>query len=1539
MTLTEQRPATTTKVDGAWRLNVLGPVELCYDGVPVEVSGPTRTLLALLARTPCEEVSTASIVAVLWGSQPPEDCESQVASIVARLRKALTAVAPNVDPTSVVVTLPAGYVLAIHPSNVDILSFERLLADGRRALAVGQPALALRQLDAALRLWRGAAYEGFVEPDGSVTGELDEQLSFLRAEAKRLEDLRLSAIEYRVDALLALHAPGVPPTLLSDLQALTTEYWYRERLWAQLMTVLMRLGRRADALAVHRRAVEQLAQRLNVEPGAELRAAEEAVIDRDPRLFGVPLQPTEVPAALAITDPPCVGREQEIDWLCAAMDLAATRRAQVRLIVGTPGMGKTRVIAEVAKRAAERGAVIRYWRADARGLESHVAEPDRLTVVIVEDLDRAPHEDVTRVTNFVRSVMTRPVATFVTCRDRVRVGDLASVPKLVMSPLDDAAITDIVRIYAPSASEKAATAAMANTGGVPAKVHRAASEWAFARAGRRIDRAVADSAEPRRMLEALREEVVTGALELAHVRARARALRPAVRPPGCPYPGLNGFGPGDAELFHGRERLVAEVLARLIEAPLLALVGDAGTGKTSLLRAGVLPAIAAGVLPDSSRWRQVVVTPSTMGGALSDLMAPPPPPMPAVPVELARSNPLVTPTALLPVTTGQRAAPAPDEGAETSDQPDADDQVPDFAASTDSADAGAHDQSTAEAPPAGPAPETPEAPAGLGHLNGVLPGGPLPAPSPGASRAITGLTPTTGLPALRLPVSRTPAVDVLVPGSTVPAVRPTVGRVTAATGPTGPVADDDESPPTLLVVDQFEEIFVLFDDQQREEFVEALLAATETGRVLISLRSDFYRHCARHPVLAELIAANLVPVTPMTEDELRRAIVRPAEIAGLEVEPGLVDRLIAEVEDGHGGLTHLAVTLRELWHARTGTTLTLAAYQAGPGLANAIATYAESVYAGLPTPQARTAARALLAGMCTLTEDRLAVRTRANLSELLAQAGGGALPALEVLAAGGLVTVSPEIDTVTLRHDCLLTEWPRLREALDDRAAETNLRRHLRRAADAWAAGGRSASILYRGARLVTMLDWAERHSAELSTVERDFLAASQRAALATEARRKRRMLLLWRWVAGTTALALLATAIAVVSVLMQIQTTAKALRSDASRLGVQAVAETDLRDSLLLAIAAARLDGSQTEVVRSVLQRTPDLLAMAGSGVTALAVSPDGTTIAAGTADGSILLLTSDLTTTATVDYPGHGPVTGLSFTPDGRRLVSWGGDRTPDGAEAASIVVWDVANRRPTGTAFGQVWPGSGGGLLADGVTLVLAHHGRDPQSPTTAAAWNIDARTPSTTYPLPTSPVDSVVVAPDGSAVAFGTSGSTTVLTVADGVVRTLPGAVTPLAFTADAGMLLAAAGPVVQVWDLTAAGEEPPTARSVTAHRDQVLAAAWAPDGASFATVGADGAAVVWSLSTLSPLRSFTAGPAPMTGIQFAADARTLYTIGGSGAVLAFDLTGGRGVGTALASTPDNDPSLIALACRIAGRGLTPEEWALHLPDRRYRQTCP
>src|SRR5690242_6112546 len=245
-----ERPATaapTRPRPQLWRLNVLGPVELCYDGRVVEVSGPTRTLLAMLARNPGTEIGTPDIVAGMWGSEPPPDAEKEVASHVSRLRKALTVVAPDEQPTTIVVTLPHGYILAIAPSNADTLAFERSVGDGRRALAVGQPELALSRLDAGLALWRGPAFADFGDH------------AIVRAEAARLEELRLAAIESRVDALLALAAPGVPDGLLDELRGLTARHWHRERFWAQLMIVLARTGRRAEALAAFREATDRLA--------------------------------------------------------------------------------------------------------------------------------------------------------------------------------------------------------------------------------------------------------------------------------------------------------------------------------------------------------------------------------------------------------------------------------------------------------------------------------------------------------------------------------------------------------------------------------------------------------------------------------------------------------------------------------------------------------------------------------------------------------------------------------------------------------------------------------------------------------------------------------------------------------------------------------------------------------------------------------------------------------------------------------------------------------------------------------------------------------------------------------------------------------------------------------------------------------------------------------------------------------------------------------------------------------------------------------
>ena len=742
-----------------WRLNVLGPVELCYDGRVVEVSGPTRTLLAMLARNPGAEIGTPDIIAGMWGSEPPEDAEKEVASHVSRLRKALTVVAPDEQPTTIVVTMPQGYILDITPSNADTLAFERSVTDGRRALSVGQPALALTRLDAGLALWRGPAFADFGDH------------AIVRTEAARLEDLRLAAVESRVDALLALAAPAVPDGLVEELRTLAGQYWHRERFWAQLMIVLARTGRRAEALAAFREAADRLADRLGAAPGADLRATERAVIAADPTLAGGPPRRPVVPEPLAATVPACVGREEEIEWLLAALDLAATRRAQGRLVVGSTGIGKSRLVAALAQRAVERDVAINHFRADTRDLDTITPPADRLSLVIVEDLDQGAHEDVARVADFLRSAPTRPVVVVVTCRDPVRVGDLAGLPKLVLSALDDQAVAQIVRVYAPSATDATASSAMINAGGVPAKVHRAASEWAFGRAGRRIDRAVADAAEPVRRLSFLRDEVIGGVHDLAHVRAQARPLRAAAQPPVPePYRGLVTLGPNDAEVFHGREQLVAELVARLVGARLLAVVGDVGTGTSSVVLAGLLPALRGGALPDSAQWRTVVLTPAdVVGRSLAELL-----------VELAETD-------------------------EPGDALELDPEEADF-------------------------------PAAAGEAVVADP------------------------------------------------MEPAFGS-----GEPGPTELADESTadgPVLLVVDQFEEAFTALDGPARAELVETMVATAGTGRVVLTLRSDFYGRCAEHPELASLVTANTVLVGPMTGAELRQAIVAPAVAAGLRVETG-----------------------------------------------------------------------------------------------------------------------------------------------------------------------------------------------------------------------------------------------------------------------------------------------------------------------------------------------------------------------------------------------------------------------------------------------------------------------------------------------------------------------------------------------------------------------------------------------------------------------------------------------------------------------------
>jgi DNA-binding SARP family transcriptional activator len=237
---------------------VLGSFEaISDDGRPVTLGGQKeRALLALLLTRPNQVVSVGAIVDGLWGGQPPRSAEKTLQSYVVRLRRALEPDRPRGVPAEVLVTREPGYLVRVDAEALDATRFEQLVGEGRRQLAAGDPqggAAALRQ---ALMLWRGRAFQEF------------EQTDFGRAEAERLAELRLGAIEDRVHVDLAC---GKDRELVPELEGLVGEQPLRERLWAGLLLALYRAGRQADALRAYQRARTMLVEELGIEPSAELR--------------------------------------------------------------------------------------------------------------------------------------------------------------------------------------------------------------------------------------------------------------------------------------------------------------------------------------------------------------------------------------------------------------------------------------------------------------------------------------------------------------------------------------------------------------------------------------------------------------------------------------------------------------------------------------------------------------------------------------------------------------------------------------------------------------------------------------------------------------------------------------------------------------------------------------------------------------------------------------------------------------------------------------------------------------------------------------------------------------------------------------------------------------------------------------------------------------------------------------------------------------------------------------------------------------------
>ena len=361
---------------------ILGPLEVLDEERRVAVRGAKqKALLALLVIHTNETLSTERLIDELWGERPPATAAKTVQVHISRLRRALER--PGAGDGDLVVTRKHGYELRVNSESVDSLRFARLIAEARGELAAGRFERVTSLLEAAMSLWRGPPLAEFASE------------RFAQAESARLDELRVGALEELVEAKLAL---GGHAEVVGELGALIAEHPYRERLRSQLMLALYRCDRQAEALQAYQDARRKLVEELGIEPGERLRDLERAILAQDPALA---LASPESAATKPATQVPAigfVGRERELGELIAGLEDARAGRGRLFLLVGEPGIGKSRLAEELIAQAEARGTRVligRCWEAggapaywpwtQALSALAHEVEPERLRGQLAHD--------------------------------------------------------------------------------------------------------------------------------------------------------------------------------------------------------------------------------------------------------------------------------------------------------------------------------------------------------------------------------------------------------------------------------------------------------------------------------------------------------------------------------------------------------------------------------------------------------------------------------------------------------------------------------------------------------------------------------------------------------------------------------------------------------------------------------------------------------------------------------------------------------------------------------------------------------------------------------------------------------------------------------------------------------------------------------------------------------------------------------------------------------------------------------------------------
>lgn len=751
----------------------------------------------------------------------------------------------------------------------------------------------------------------------------------------------------------------------------------------------------------------------------------------------------------------------------------------------------------------------------------------------------------------------------------------------------------------------------------------------------------------------------------------------------------------------------------------------------------------------------------------------------------------------------------------------------------------------------------------------------------------------------------------------------------------------------LLVVDQFEELFTLCrDEAERQVFIDNLLTAVDTSPLLLvlSLRADFYPHCARYENLRQAIAAFQEYIGPMSAAEMRRAIEEPAHRNGWEFERGLVNVILHDlgVEEGPadtgrppepGALPLLSHALLETWKRRRGRVMTLESYAESGGVRGAIAKTADLVFFRRLNLNQQGIARNIFLRLTEPGEGTQDTRRRAHLSELSSRPEVAAATefVLQTLAEARLITIDQE--SVEVAHEALIREWPALRKWLDEDREGLRLHRQITEAAQDWQRLSNDTGAVYRGVRLAQAIEWAEAHDDQLSPLEREFIEfskfvagrdaadreaqrqreieAARQLAAEAEARRKAeveraqlaeqgaRRLRLSNWIiSGVSTLVVLAAILACVfagysrqqktradrnaETARQNQVTAQAASTQAVAQQITAEAQSHTRATAeaeaLAQEAAAK--AAQSEAQRqSLISFSRELAAQSSSLANrdpdlALLLSVDAVNIASepgmpAVAEAQTALFHALQVANYSSVLRGHtGTVFLAQFSPDGKSILSDGQD--------GSARLWDLASGQYititvyTGGITSATFNRAGTLILTTGYD-----QGKDgAPSNGVADVWKPDG-TRVATLAGHTGIVFWGSFSPDGTLIVTAGQDKTARLWKPDGTaVATLSGhtnAVTAAGFSPDGQRILTlSTDATARLWDTSGA----PVA-TLTGHTKWIIGAGFSPDSSRIVTASLDNTARIW-LADGTPVAVLEGHTSAVYSAVFSPDGQKILT---------------------------------------------------------------